>query len=134
VLPNKEQAMSGNQERHNKPEAPNHEEGAPKQALSGGGFEPAGSSEGGSAYGDDREDAEREAPAVPEGGFRADTQADSETPGAPDEKRTFASPDGQEGSRKAATETVTNTGEPRPVRNGGGVEGQPGDEADAATG
>ena len=51
-----------------KPDAP---KGPPKQALSGGGFEHAGSDEGGSAYGDDREDEPE--PQAPEGGFKADT-------------------------------------------------------------
>lgn len=42
--------------------------GAPKQALSGGGSEThAGSNEGGSAYGDDREDEDAAAPAKPIG-------------------------------------------------------------------
>ena len=128
--------MSENQERHKKPDTPNVDEGAPKQALSGGGFEPAGSTEGGSAYGDDREDAVHDAPETPEGGFKADTAEESAAaPGKPPgEEKTFASPDGQEGSREAATESVNNTGEPRPVKNREGVEGQPGDDVDAASG
>lgn len=95
--------------------------GAPKQALSGGGSETrAGSDDGGSAYGDDREDDE-EAAAAPqpsEGGFK-----DAATTPAPAEPA-----DG------ASVEAVNNTGEPRPVKNGEGIEGQPGDDVDAATG
>ncbi len=94
--------------------------GPPKQALSGGGFEHAGSDEGGSAYGDDREDDDDAAPApqAPEGGF----------------KDAAATPAPAEPADGASTEAVTNTGEPRPVKNGEGVEGQPGDDVDAATG
>lgn len=100
--------------------------GVPKQALSGGGFEHAGSDEGGSAYGDDREDEAD--PKAPEGGF-----TDAAAPATqPAEEKTFA-PDGEDGAG-ASTEAVTNTGEPRPVKNGEGVEGQPGDDVDAATG
>lgn len=94
--------------------------GAPKQALSGGGFEHAGSDEGGSAYGDDRED-DAEAAVAPqpsEGGFK-------------DAATTPAPPEPADG---ASTESVNNTGEPRPVKNGEGVEGQPGDDVDAASG
>lgn len=126
--------MSGKQEHPASPEAPAPGEKSPRQALSGGGFEPAGSSEGGSAYGDDREDALHEALEAPEGGFKADTQGET-APDAPGEKRTFAAPDGEtDGREGAATEAVTNTGEPHPVKNRESVEGQPGDEADAATG
>lgn len=126
--------MSENQERHKKPDAPNVEDGAPRQALSGGGFEPAGSAEGGSAYGDGREDAIHEAPAPPEGGFRADTAEAADGAGPAAEEKSFAAPDGQEGAPGASTQAVTNTGEPQPVKNGEGVEGQPGGEVDAATG
>ncbi len=94
--------------------------GAPKQALSGGGFEYAGSDEGGSAYGDDREDKD-EAPAAPqpsEGGF----------------KNAAAAPAPAEPADGASIEAVNNTGEPRPVKNGEGVEGRPGDDVDASTG
>lgn len=128
--------MPENEDRHAKTDAPDTaDEGVPKQALSGGGFEPAGSAEGGSAYGDDREDALHEAPETPQGDFKADT-AEEVAAGTepPAEEKRFASPDGQEGSPSGSTETVNNTGEPRPVKNGEGVEGQAGGEADAATG
>lgn len=92
--------------------------GAPRQALSGGGFEHAGSDEGGSAYGDDREDEEAAAPQPSEGGF----------------KNAAAAPAPAEPADGASIEAVTNTGEPRPVKNGEGVEGRPGDDVDAATG
>lgn len=95
--------------------------GVPKQALSGGGFEHAGSDQGGSAYGDDREDNE-EAAAAP-----------SPAPAEPAEEKAIATADGPDAAG-ASTEAVTNTGEPRPVLNGEGVEGQPGDDVDAATG
>jgi hypothetical protein len=91
--------------------------GAPRQALSGGGSEThAGSDEGGSAYGDDREDVAE--PQTSEGGFK-----DAAAAHAPPEPADAAS-----------TESVNNTGEPRPVLNGEGDEGQPGDDVDAATG
>lgn len=118
------------------PTTPEPAKGPPKQALSGGGFEHAGSDEGGSAYGDDREDApepEATEPQAPEGGFKADTATEA-TPDQPSEEKTFASPDGQEDAREASTESVNNTGEPRPVKNREGVEGQPGDDVDAASG
>ena len=121
--------MSENQERHKKPDTPNIDEGAPKQALSGGGFEHAGSAQGGSAPGDERED-----PKHPEGGFKASTTEETAPSTTPAEEKTFASPDGQEGGREASTESVNNTGEPRPVKNAEGVEGQPGDDVGAATG
>ena len=92
--------------------------GAPKQALSGSGFEHAGSDEGGSAYGDDREDDDKAAPQPSEGGFK-----DAATTPAPAEP-----------ANGDPVEAVNNTGEPRPVLNGEGVEGQPGDDVDAATG
>lgn len=135
--------MSENQERHRKPDTPSVEEGAPKQALSGGGSETqAGSAEGGSAYGDDREDAAREAPdreapegETPEGGLKADAAEETAAPVAPPpEDKTFASPDGQEGPNQAAGESIVNTGEPRPAKNREGVEGRPGDDVDASTG
>ena len=116
-----------------KPDQTPAPKGPPKQALSGGGFEHAGSDEGGSAYGDDREDEAE--PKAPEGGFKADTAEETAAPEKPsDEEKTFASPDGQEGAREASTESVNNTGEPRPVKNREGVEGQPGDDVDAASG
>ena len=95
--------------------------GAPKQALSGGGTEThAGSDEGGSAYGDDREDEEdvAAAPQPSEGGC----------------KDAASTPAPAEPAEGASVEAVNNTGEPRPVKNGQGVEGQPGDDVDAATG
>lgn len=97
--------------------------GVPKQALSGGGFEHAGSDQGGSAYGDDREDNE-EAAAAP---------SPAPAPAEPAEEKAIATADGPDAAG-ASTEAVTNTGEPRPVLNGEGVEGQPGDDVDAATG
>lgn len=114
-----------------KPAQPDAPKGPPKQALSGGGFEHAGSDEGGSAYGDDREDAPE--PQAPEGGFKSASTDDGQ-PATVTEEKTFAAPDGQEGGREAATETVNNTGEPRPVKNREGVEGQPGDDVDAPSG
>jgi hypothetical protein len=128
-----ELAMSETRDRPDvQPDKPIHP-GAPKQALSGGGSEThAGSDEGGSAYGDDREDPEeaKAAPKAPEGGFKDAAAAPDAKPA---EEKTFAAPDGEEGAG-AATEAVTNTGEPRPVKKGEGVEGQPGDDVDAATG
>ena len=94
-----------------------------EQALSGGGSETrAGSSEGGSAYGDDREDPGASQTA---GGLRADAAGAAAGAELSDEDRSFASPDGQEGGADArqSTEAVSNTGEPRPVKNREGVEG-----------
>lgn len=124
--------MSETEEHPKKPDTPKAHEGVPRQALSGGGTEVrAGSEEGGSAYGDDREDEEEAAaaPKAPEGGFKDKA---AEPAAETSEEKTFASPDGETGAD--ATETVNNTGEPRPVKRGEGVEGQPGDDVDAASG
>ena len=115
--------MAENQERHNKPDTPNVDEGAPKQALSGGGSETrAGSEQGGSASGAE--------PEPPEGGFKP-APAD-EAPEAAAEPPSFAAPDGEAAAESQAS--VNNTGEPEPARRVEGVEGRPDDDVDAATG
>jgi hypothetical protein len=95
----------------------------PRQALSGGGSDThAGSDEGGSADGDDRED---EAEPAVEGGLKDAATA------KPAEDKTFAAPDGDQGE---ATQTVVNTGEPRPMNHRQSIENTPGDDVDAASG
>ncbi len=118
--------MSEHQERHNKPDQPSEDEGAPRQALSGGGSETrAGSPSGGSAPGDEPDEPEE-----PEGGFRASPEAadagrvDGETP-------SFTSPDGAE---DGSGDLVNNTGEPRQMKNRADIERAAGDDVDAATG
>ena len=124
--------MSETEEHPKKPDTPKAHEGVPRQALSGGGTEVrAGSDEGGSAYGDDRED-EEEAAAAP----KAPRAASRTRPPSRPPRRPRKRPSPPRMARRAPTppRPVNNTGEPRPVKRGEGVEGQPGDDVDAASG
>lgn len=113
--------MSENPERQDRPAVP--ADGAPKQALSGGGSEiRAGSAQGGSASGAE--------PEAPEGGFKpSPEEAD---PQAAPEPASFASPEGEGATESQAA--VNNTGEPDAAARKEGVEGRPDDDVDAATG
>jgi len=85
--------MSENEERHNKPDTPNVDQGAPKQAISGGGSETrAGSDAGGSASGDGAKVQSQDT----EGGFKPGT-GDRPSEG-PRESPSFAPPDGDSAS------------------------------------
>ena len=118
--------MSENEERHNKPDTPNVDQGAPKQAISGGGSETrAGSDAGGSASGDGAKVQSQDT----EGGFKPGT-GDRPSEG-PRESPSFAPPDGDSASdadleASASTESVNNTGDQ--------AERRPDNDVDAASG
>ena len=104
------------------PPRPAARPGPPDQALSGGGSETrAGSSEGGSAYGDDREDESGPAQGLEAGlgGLAGDAAGAAA---------------GDEAEPPRPSEAVNNTGEPRPVKNRRALEAAPGDDVDAASG
>jgi hypothetical protein len=124
--------MADPRDRENKHEAA-PPKGAPEQALSGGGSDTrAGSEEGGSAYGDDREDDEIAARQETLGGLKGDAAGAAAGAEAAEEAKSFTDPAGEEPS--GATETVTNTGEPRQMKHRDSIEATPGDDVDAASG
>jgi hypothetical protein len=103
--------------------------GRPDHALSGGGSDTrAGSEEGGSAYGDDREDDEAAVRQETLGGLKDAAATGAE---AAEEAKSFTDPAGEEPS---ATVSVPHPGQPRPIKNRESIEATPGDDVDAASG